>query len=139
VIGSPSDLGGVSALWKKPRQYARFLGAELAFLYKGRLLVVMPNGFGFSKGGRPVPREARALGGITIGPGGEGLAKGATTAARTLAAADGHPVVLPAARSTDKHSSSGRDRAIIGGAVLVAGLAWAAVLLLRRRRAATGP
>jgi hypothetical protein len=139
VIGSPSDLGGVSALWKKPGQYARFLGSELTFLYKGRLLVVMPNGFGFSKNGLPVPKEARAFDEVEIGPGGVGLAQGATAAVRALAAANGHPVALPSehpAGGKDDHST--RDRAIIGVAILVVGLAWAAVLLLRRRRAATG-
>ena len=139
VIGSPPDLGGVGALWKKPGQYARFLGSELGFLYKGRLLVVMPNGFGFSKGGRPVPKEARALDGITIGPGGAGLAKGATTALRALAAADGHPVPLPSEQAPAKGDHANRDRGIIGAAVLAVGLGWAAVILLRRRRAATAP
>jgi hypothetical protein len=139
VIGSPADLGGVSALWKKPRRYARFLGSELVFLYKGRLLVVMPNGFGFSKEGRPVPKEARALDGIAIGPGGGGLAQGATAAVRALAAAGGHPIALPSEHAPANDDHSNRDRAIIGAVVLVGGLAWAAVLLLRRRRAATAP
>ena len=48
LIGSPYDLGAVTSLWRKPRPYARFLGAELQFIYKHRLLVVMPNGFGFN-------------------------------------------------------------------------------------------
>jgi hypothetical protein len=139
VIGSPPDLGGVTALWKKPDKYARFLGSELAFLYKGRLLVVMPNGFGFSKDGRPVPNAAHALDEVEIGPGGAGLAQGATAAVRALAAADGHPVALPSDHpAAAKGDNSNRDRAIIGAVVLAAGLAWAAVLLLRRRRAATG-
>jgi len=139
LIGSPPDLGGVSALWKKPRQYARFLGSELTFLYKGRLLVVMPNGFGFSKNGRPVPKEAAALDEVEIGDGGSGLAQGATAAVRALAAADGHRVALPAVPSApDRRSSSSRDRVIIAAVVLAAGLAWAAVILLRRRRTATG-
>jgi len=139
VIGSPSDLGAVNALWKKPKQYARFLGSELVFLYKGRLLVVMPNGLGLSKNGRPVPKEARALDEIAVGPGGAGLAKGATAAVRALAAANGHPVALPSEQpAAGKDDHSNRDRAIIGAAILAVGLAWAAVLLVRRRRAATG-
>jgi hypothetical protein len=139
VIGSPSDLGAVDSLWKKPKQYARFLGTELMFLYKGPLLVVMPNGLGLSRNGRSVPKEARALDGVEIGPGGAGLAQGATAAVRALAAANGHQVALPSehpAAGKDDHST--RDRAIIGAVVLAVGLAWAAVLLLRRRRPATG-
>src|SRR5262249_3715942 len=31
LIGSAYDLGAVTSLWRKPRPYARFLGAELAF------------------------------------------------------------------------------------------------------------
>src|SRR5262249_38215755 len=52
VIGKPFDLGSVPSLWAKPKTYARFLGQELFFLYKGRLLVVMPNGYGVSRGGK---------------------------------------------------------------------------------------
>ena len=48
VIWSPYDLGSVTALWRKPGPYARFLSAEITYFYKGRLLVVMPNGLGFA-------------------------------------------------------------------------------------------
>jgi hypothetical protein len=138
MIGSTYDLGAVTSLWRKPKQYARFLGAELVFLYKGRLLVVMPNGFGFSKAGRPVPREARALDEVEIRSGGAGLVQGAIDGVRALAAASGHRLsepAVPAAKA--KRSSSNRDRAIIAAAVIALGLGWAA-LLLRRRRAPTG-
>jgi hypothetical protein len=30
LIASPTDLGAVTALWRKPRSYARFLGLELS-------------------------------------------------------------------------------------------------------------
>ena len=59
VIGTDYDLGSVTVLWRRPQQYARFLGVELGFVYKGRLLVVMPNGFGFNRPGRsPVAEDA---------------------------------------------------------------------------------
>ena len=48
VISSEYDLGSITALWRKPRIYARFLGLELSSVYKQRLLVVMPNGFGLN-------------------------------------------------------------------------------------------
>ena len=51
LIATPYDLGSVSVLNNKPKQYARFLGQELAFIYRGRLLVVMPNGLGVSRNG----------------------------------------------------------------------------------------
>ena len=50
VIGSRSDLGSVTALWRQPQSYARFLGQELALVFHGPLLVVMPNGYGFVRG-----------------------------------------------------------------------------------------
>jgi hypothetical protein len=46
VIASSSDLGSVTALWRQPQNYAKFLGQELSAVYNGPLLVVMPNGFG---------------------------------------------------------------------------------------------
>ena len=57
VIQSRFDLGAVTVLDGKPRLYARFLSQELRFVYKGRLLVVMPNGYGFAEDGRSVPDE----------------------------------------------------------------------------------
>jgi hypothetical protein len=48
LISAPSDLGLVYQLWRQPGRYASFLGKELrAFWnYRGRVLAVMPNGFG---------------------------------------------------------------------------------------------
>ena len=48
IIAGTQDLGAVTELWREPRTYARFLGYELSLAYKQRLLVVMPNGFGFN-------------------------------------------------------------------------------------------
>ena len=46
MIASPTDLGSVTELWRQPQNYARFLAQELSLLYRGPLLVVMPNGYG---------------------------------------------------------------------------------------------
>jgi hypothetical protein len=46
IIGSASDLGSVTQLWRRPKTYAHFLGGELALIYHGTVLVVMPNGYG---------------------------------------------------------------------------------------------
>jgi hypothetical protein len=48
LIASSYDMGSVTSLYLKPRAYARFLGQELSFVYRQRLLVVMRNGFGFN-------------------------------------------------------------------------------------------
>jgi len=67
VIGSKNDLGSVPSLFGQPRKYARFLGAELAFFYKGPLLVVMPAGFGFADNGKAVPAGEAALAHASVG------------------------------------------------------------------------
>ena len=54
IIAKPDDLGSVTSLWREPQAYAHFLGLELSLAYKGRLLVVMPNGFGFNWTGHSV-------------------------------------------------------------------------------------
>src|SRR5205814_809689 len=59
LIWSSYDLGAITSLWKKPRTYARFLGEELQFVYKQRLLIVMPGGFGIYWHGHPVDRDGR--------------------------------------------------------------------------------
>jgi len=40
--------GGAIDFWKKPQDYAKFLAEELAFVYDKRLLVIMPNGYGYA-------------------------------------------------------------------------------------------
>ena len=48
IIANPANLGTVSELWRKPQTYANYLGYELSLAYPGRVLVVMPNGYGLS-------------------------------------------------------------------------------------------
>ncbi len=69
IIASPFDLGAITGLWRQPRKYARFLGYELSLAYKQRLLVVMPNGFGFNWPGHSPASAYRVLAGISIGSG----------------------------------------------------------------------
>ena len=58
IISKPFDLGAVPSLFRKPKTYARFLGQELAFVYKNRLLIVMPNGYGVARGGKAAAGRA---------------------------------------------------------------------------------
>lgn len=46
VVASRADLGSVGALWRAPQTYAHFLGGELSLVFRGTVLVVMPNGYG---------------------------------------------------------------------------------------------
>jgi LPXTG-motif cell wall-anchored protein len=138
VIGSTLDLGAITGLWKQPKRYARFLYAEL-YGYRGGLLVVMPNGVGTA--GLPPARARRALAGLSIGPGINGLGRAALDGTRRLAAAGGHP--LPTTTPTPPSSSGGP--AHTGSSTVVVALVVAAILalalgagyLLARRRLRT--
>ena len=131
VIGSAYDLGSVPSLWRKPRLYARFLGAELAFVYKQRLLIVMPNGFGFFWKGHPVAREYATLAKIPIPPGKLALLTAARNAVQALAAGANVHVQPQAAPM----STTGRVRAIIAiVALLLIAAALVGRVALRRRR-----
>jgi hypothetical protein len=131
VIGSAYDLGAVPSLWRKPDVYAQFLGQELGFVYKQRLLVVMPNGFGFYWHGRPVAHERALVHSLQIGKGANGLVDAATTAVLKLAEDAGvHVQAASAPKSTTT-----RDRIIVIAAALVAlTLAVLVRFALRRRR-----
>jgi hypothetical protein len=137
LIGTRYDLGSVSVLDRKPKQYARFLGQELAFVYKGRLLVVMPNGLGYSERGRAVPRGQAVVDSLAApGKDGAALASAATSAVVRLAAAAG--VVVPEAPlgsgARTSGSNANRDRLTIAAAALAATLLAAGAVLFRRRR-----
>jgi cytochrome c biogenesis protein CcmG/thiol:disulfide interchange protein DsbE len=111
IIASPFDLGAVTALWRKPQDYARFLGTELSLAYKGQLLVVMANGFGVSRLGRSSTDALRTLSAITIRPGGNGLATAAESAAQQLAAAAGVKLTPSDASSVAGPSGTGSSSA----------------------------
>jgi hypothetical protein len=63
VIATPTDLGLIQSLWKKPQPYADFLARELVAYarFHGTLVVAMPNGFGLhGPGATPVAKRALA-------------------------------------------------------------------------------
>jgi hypothetical protein len=86
LIGNAFDLGAVPSFWRQPRTYARFLGAELAFVYKQRLLIVMPNGFGVYWKGHDVAREYALLRRVRIESGPTALAVAGRHAVEALSA-----------------------------------------------------
>lgn len=134
VIGSSYDLGSVEALWRKPRQYAKFLGVELSFAFKGPLLVAMPNGFGFNHPQHPTAAEQRILAGIPIRPGGAALATATIAAVERLAAAHGVTVTPPHAAAPHTTANSDRLRLAVAIVVLLAAAAAARWLIRRRQR-----
>ena len=133
LIASPYDLGAVTSLWRKPRPYAKFLGAELQFIYKRRLLVVMPNGFGFNWPKHPSTKEYAVLSTVPIGTGAVGMLDSTVTAVQKLATASGVRIVRTPAVTTTHKSGFLHSRALIVLAA-IAGLALAVLLRLALRR-----
>jgi hypothetical protein len=130
VVGSSYDLGSITGLWQKPQTYARFLGAELRYVYKNRLLVVMPNGFGFNRPGQTGAPERAVLAKLKVKPGADGMVDSSLAAVQALAKADG--VKLTGTTSAEP-STANHDRLVIVIAALAA-LAVAIVLRLVLRR-----
>ena len=136
LIPFTSELGSAVSLWGHPRDYAKFLGSELAFVYTKRLLIAMPSGFGVYHRNKPVAKEQRVLGRVRLGKTPTAVAQQTTKAVRALAAADG--ITLPV-ESGD--GDDWRDRAIIAavGLVVVALIAFVAVRRLGRGRREAQP
>jgi hypothetical protein len=127
IIATRFDLGAVPSLFGKPQVYAKFLHQEIRFVYKGPLLIVMPDGFGYFEPGAgkkfvdssPKPSAA------------PDLARAAVPVVQLLAKQHGVEVEIP---PVGGEGSETRDRILIGaGAVVLAALV-AGALWLRRRR-----
>jgi hypothetical protein len=128
VIATKRDLGGVPTLFGNPLYYARFLGAELQFLYSGKLLVIMPQGAALSERGKLVanPEVLHAR----IEHGTDGLVRTATGLVRGLTGIEGSSQEVTAAGG----GSSAWIWIVIGVAVAAALGATAFVLARLRRR-----
>jgi hypothetical protein len=135
LIASRYDMGSVTSLYRKPRTYARFLGTEISFVYKQRLLVVMPNGFGFNWPNHPTGAANAVLSRIPIRPGVTGMLDAAQTAVQRLASAAGFKVAPPTDVATGGRGGSHNSVAIIAAVCAALVVAAGAVLALRRRRA----
>jgi hypothetical protein len=119
VIQSSYDLGAVTALDKKPRLYARFLSQELRLIYKKRLLVVMPNGYGIVENAEPAPAEQAVLDELSPAGTTDGSALIAATVAAVhalLAHAGIDNAALPTVAHSSRHTVT-RDRILIAVAL----------------------
>jgi hypothetical protein len=137
IIAGPNDLGAISILFKRPpQQYAQFLGTELSYVNKARVLVVMPHGYGLWWH-KPLPaREVAAIRALPLPASNDGdtMAAAANTAVRRLLALHGVHVAAPPAT----HSSTNADRVKIAvGALVLVAIGLGTSLLLRRRRRLT--
>lgn len=133
IISSPNDMGTETSLYGKPRAYARFLGAELNYVYNDRLLVVMPGGFGFNDPRHPLAPTYAALRPITIKPGTIGLLNAAQSAVHELAAKNGVRLSAPPPVAAPEGNTT-RNRVIIATVALLGILLSIVVLLILRRR-----
>lgn len=140
IVGSQYDMGSVTVLWKRPTDYAPFLSQEVRFLYKGRVLVVMPNGWAIAQNGKRDPSEQAVVGKLASPKPFRGapVAAAVESAVRKLTARAG--IVLPkVAAPSSGGSSTTRDRILIGvGAGVLVLLALALSLWRRRARSAPG-
>ena len=131
LVGTRPDLGTVIVLWRRPEQYARFLGQELRNWYRGPLLIVMPNGYGFSANGKAVARDQETLAGLPSPGRAPDLETAGIDGVRRLARQRGIQLAVPKAPHVAAHRN--QERALIGvgvGAIVLIGLA---VYVMRRR------
>ncbi|HEX5448759.1 MAG TPA: hypothetical protein VFW85_01725 [Gaiellaceae bacterium] len=141
LIASQYDMGSVTVLFKQPKQYAPFLSQELKFLYKGRALVVMPNGYAIARNGKIDPAEQAVL--DKLAPpspfAGGSLAAATAKAIRALAAHAGVKVAaLPKVKDSGSGSSTSDDRIYIAiGAVVLLLVAGGVTFWHRRGQART--
>ena len=138
IISTDYDLGSITALWRKPTIYARFLGLELSSIYRGRLLVVMPSGFGFNWPEHSSRREYDALAKVPIKPGEAGLLTAAQTAVRSLARAGGIPL-SSAAPPPPAHTARGRAHGGVSNGIIVAAAVALAMLAICLRAVVRRP
>ena len=151
LIASANDLGTATALWRDPKDYARYLWIELSELYGGQVLVVMPNGFGLygtRSGPHAVTRSELSVRATAPGAG-EQLATAALSAVPLLARAAGHPISAAELAAAGRSATPGENGtaaatfppsavlALVLGGLLIA-LTWTLSLRARplaRRRA----
>jgi hypothetical protein len=137
LIATRNDLGGVFQLWEKPQTYADFLGRELVFLYKGKLITVMPNGLGVYQYKQPVTKEKALVKTVDVGEGADGIADAASIAVAKLAGLPPPKLPKNTSGSGDGGTPVWQLVVIVGGGVAIL----AAMLILgpmawRRRQTA---
>jgi hypothetical protein len=104
--------------------------------YRGRLLVVMPNGYGTYHDGRSVAREQRILEKNSAPNGPLDIARASEGPVLQLAADKGVKLTPPPVAAAEaKESNEHRGLAWLGvGALLLVAVAAVAVVFVRRRR-----
>ncbi len=131
IIASPTDLGSITALWRQPENYARFLGQEIGLVFRGTLLIVMPNGYGTYRFASGFTDNGPSVAGLPVP--GASLGSAAVAAVEQLGREAGHPLSPPAGGGSSR-SGAGTSVLpilvfVLGGAAIIA----AGIASLRRR------
>jgi hypothetical protein len=141
VITQLADMGSVGALYGKAQRYADFLASEVAFVYRGTLVVAMngkPGGFGVHGPGA-TPAARRALARMKLpssSPTAAELARLAAVAMQRVAAASGHHLATPSTAATKTKTSTHLLRLFLIAALALAVLGAGATFLARWLRGA---
>ena len=136
VITQLADMGSVGGLYGKAQRYADFLASEVAFVYRGTLVVVMngkPGGFGVHGPGA-TPAARRALARMKLpssSPTAAELARLGAVAMQRVAAASGHHLAAPSAAASKTKTSTRLLRLFLIAALALAALGAGATLLAR--------
>ncbi len=138
LVPTEYDMGSITELWRQPRLYARFLGLELGSTYRGRLLVVMPDGIGVEWSDHAAGPMYGALAAVRVAPGDQTLATAGEAAVERLASTAGLRLAVPTGSSRlagTRHAGAraGDRTVLILLAVLACGVAGGAWMLSRRR------
>jgi hypothetical protein len=95
LVSDFADLGIATHYWKQPQDYAKFLAGQLALLYKERVLVLMPGGYGFWDTDRSGLGERALLRDLDPPRRPRDFLASAIDAVRKLAAAEGVRLEVP--------------------------------------------
>ena len=139
IVATRSDLGSVTALWRQPQAYARFLAIELSQVARGALLVVMPGGYGVARLSASATVAPSALAGLPAPAPGAALATAAQRAVQRLAGAAGVRIapattrVAPSAPAPSGLPAAAWTALAVGAALIAA--AWTLSLRARPLRA----
>jgi len=95
ILTVPEDLGEVQDLWGDQINYGALLGSEVAYVYRGRLLVVMPTGYAMFHIGHSTVPEQRVLDKLPPPDKPGAMLPGAIKAVQSIAAQQGVELTVP--------------------------------------------
>jgi hypothetical protein len=95
VLTVPEDMGETQDLWGDQVNYGALLGSEVAYVYRGRLLIVMPTGYAMFHIGHSSVREQRVLDALPPPAQPGDALPGAIKAIQAVAASEGVRLTVP--------------------------------------------